>query len=1754
MTTFDLLGHSMGGLVAFEYIKRLFETDLDSLNRINNVIALHSPINGLSCFASACSWLADLRLPTDTPAAIDMADMARRNTNFEVAHSNNDVAKKMLKAGTRFHHLASANDWAISFKDAYVPGYTTTFNLGRSTFSDPGGHSQILGSDSDEVQRARSLLRQIFSTTADPTANPSPIVPPNPSAPSATDNSSFTNIESPHNGAVFSPNQPFRKTWRVRNTGSRLWGPDHKLVFTSGRQMGGPKEISLPVIAPGEEVDIGVDLIAPSEPGAHQGYWRLRNPQGTFFGPDLRVDITVPATNSPPPPPGDKPAVEIFCSNCPATVPPGSTFRPTVQVIVNSGQLLQSRGDLLRHSGGELYGAHPHVAVVGVVNSGQPYSFTFYENDPIKAPDQEGTYESRWRVWQNGGWIGPELTIRFQVKASGGSNRPPNAPTLTGPGDWAVYTGNSGIILTAQHNGDPDGDAVSHYYFEIFESAQNANSGWITSNTWSPQGLGYNGYQWRAKVRDSRGAESGWSPQTWHFGVHTNEPQIYRFDYVACRQPWGDPEQLCFCADSNAGTLRLQVNRATDGSDRGEWQVLNELGVPRYDCQNDNDRPPTWTQLEYEAGAHLVRLYARRDGGWEAAASRDLIVSLPAERRPNSPREVAPRNRAYVNSRTVTLDWIDTLRTTSYRLQASDQENFASLLLDQTLPATESHHTHTFAQEYETVYWRIIAYGPYGQHEANHRFHIDTTPPASTVKELPLVTTDTKFNVAWSGSDARSGLRWYHLQVRDGNRAESTWSDWLVNTTKTAEIFSGLAGHTYYFRVRAMDNQGNWEEWPAGDGDTYTRVDPAAAPPTAWWHDGYPLKRNLVILNNDSDSIPAQYPVRLHFDGATNPTAAEIYHASLAPAKGDDLRLVYDNQTELPRFVQRFTASEIDIWFPMHARLGGGQSDSSSYQLYYGNSQAANPPADMNAVFLPKADQNTMGLWHLQEGSGGTAYDSSGRSHHGSFINPDWGEGYLGPAARFNGSSSYVEMGHSEDFRPGPITLEAWIYLSGSPGDYPMIFNKDRYWLRLTGDGKLQFMIKADGGDRSITGQTRLNLNQWYHIAATYDGGQRTRLYVNGRMDREKDDGAPPSQWNTHPLRIGRSDYNGASYFPGYIQHARLSNTERTDFSYGGIDIPPTIDLGSPMEPPVQGAPDLSVVALHTYPSTNGDVIVEAIVQNQGDRNTLSGFYTDLYIDHLPTGAGDYTGSIQFWVNSPIEPGALVTLTALLADLNVLGNVSAAETTAPRSETTHTLYAQADSAGVLNEAEKANNIYAQGVEVCFATPDAFEPDDTAGNAAQLVLGQVQARNFTTLGDQDWARFTAEAGKEYLLSTRNLGVAADTYLYLYAQDGVTLLAANDDADDSVASRIEWTAPATGTYYVLVRHWNPNVSGCGTGYDLIVENWQTPPTPTLTATPTPTSTPPTPTPTPTQPSGEADNVLFLPLVVQKEQTQQVPTPTPSPTATPTRPPASVGILAYSSTVDGNNEIYVMRSDGTGQINLTRHPAYDWGPSWSPDGSRIAFASARDGDLEIYIMEADGSNPTPLTHNDLHDVGPAWSPDGQWIAYKSYEDGRYFVKLVSPDGLNSQLLSSDANSDWRISWSPDSTQLAFSSFRDGNGEIYRIRVDGTGLTRLTYEPSEDNDAAWSPDGQHIAFVSLRDGNPEIYKMNIDGTAVTRLTNDPATDTIPYWSPDGQQIVFTSNREGFQAIYVMNADGSAPTRITSGPSDSNFAIWKPQ
>jgi hypothetical protein len=99
-------------------------------------------------------------------------------------------------------------------------------------------------------------------------------------------------------GTVLSPNSAFVKTWRVRNDGTCAWDAGYQLAFSDGNQMSGPAAVNIPSAAPGQTIDVSVNLVAPGAIGDYTGRWRLRASNNAIFG-GYTVVIKVVGTPTP---------------------------------------------------------------------------------------------------------------------------------------------------------------------------------------------------------------------------------------------------------------------------------------------------------------------------------------------------------------------------------------------------------------------------------------------------------------------------------------------------------------------------------------------------------------------------------------------------------------------------------------------------------------------------------------------------------------------------------------------------------------------------------------------------------------------------------------------------------------------------------------------------------------------------------------------------------------------------------------------------------------------------------------------------------------------------------------------------------------------------------------------------------------------------------------------------------------------------------------------------------------------------------------------------------------------------------------------------------------------------------------------------------------------------------------------------------------------------------------------------------------
>jgi TolB protein len=250
------------------------------------------------------------------------------------------------------------------------------------------------------------------------------------------------------------------------------------------------------------------------------------------------------------------------------------------------------------------------------------------------------------------------------------------------------------------------------------------------------------------------------------------------------------------------------------------------------------------------------------------------------------------------------------------------------------------------------------------------------------------------------------------------------------------------------------------------------------------------------------------------------------------------------------------------------------------------------------------------------------------------------------------------------------------------------------------------------------------------------------------------------------------------------------------------------------------------------------------------------------------------------------------------------------------------------------------------------------------------------------------------------------------------------------------------------------------------------------------------------------------------------------------------ASTEAIVFSSDLAGKAHIYV------GARKVTSGLWRDYNPVWSPDGRSILFVSDRDRNEELYLVRRDGSDLRRLTRNDVSDSTPAWSPDGRWIAFARGRAGsRQLYVMPAAGGPARLLVRSRARGveSWSPSWSPDGRHVVFATNRSGffNVELYVVGADGRGLRRLTYAFGDDSMPDWSPDGKRIVYVSNRNRNGELYLIDVDGRNIRRLTRTPGVwEQLPRFSDDGERLLFGTSTN----LYERRLDRNGRTHIGRG------------
>ena len=215
-------------------------------------------------------------------------------------------------------------------------------------------------------------------------------------------------------------------------------------------------------------------------------------------------------------------------------------------------------------------------------------------------------------------------------------------------------------------------------------------------------------------------------------------------------------------------------------------------------------------------------------------------------------------------------------------------------------------------------------------------------------------------------------------------------------------------------------------------------------------------------------------------------------------------------------------------------------------------------------------------------------------------------------------------------------------------------------------------------------------------------------------------------------------------------------------------------------------------------------------------------------------------------------------------------------------------------------------------------------------------------------------------------------------------------------------------------------------------------------------------------------------------------------------PPRPDMSHG---YVWALYDTYEIFTARPDGSDVKRLTDSPGYDAEATIADDGSRVVFTSTRDGDIDLYSMKLDGTDVRRLTKDVGYEGGAYFSPDAKKIVYRArYPESdaeraefkallakglirptKLEIYVMDADGSNRRQVTSLGAASFAPYWHPDGKRIIFASNvadpKGRNFDLYIVNADGSGSPeRITYNDTFDGFPMFSHDGKRLVFASNR------------------------------------------------------------------------------
>ena len=262
-----------------------------------------------------------------------------------------------------------------------------------------------------------------------------------------------------------------------------------------------------------------------------------------------------------------------------------------------------------------------------------------------------------------------------------------------------------------------------------------------------------------------------------------------------------------------------------------------------------------------------------------------------------------------------------------------------------------------------------------------------------------------------------------------------------------------------------------------------------------------------------------------------------------------------------------------------------------------------------------------------------------------------------------------------------------------------------------------------------------------------------------------------------------------------------------------------------------------------------------------------------------------------------------------------------------------------------------------------------------------------------------------------------------------------------------------------------------------------------------------------------------------------------------------------MAFS--MDGKG-IYKVKTDGSSLQLILSDPDHYYsisnGSSWNGIIDRICISSNRGGNWDIWSIKPDGSGLIQLTSDEDVEEGAIYSPNGEWIAYDMRKPFEEFYEIYKENIASGEIvrLTNNQVDDTCPTWSPDGNTIVFSStISYWSGDIWEMDTNGGSWTKLSngdsfgyIGPTLSSDARW------LAYTVITgDTGAGPYLLGVQS-----LSNSSCA-WFPRWGKDAHSpnIIFDGKILAIEAGYPERSDIWTMPIYLPPPSDHERPVARP-